>query len=177
MSETEFKKVYVEGYAMYTCVRKPKKAYDPTKSPTYCLDLIVTDTEAEKLTAEGLKRARTKVDEDTFKSKEYPEHPGLKVFALNRRQFKADGTEKKPPVVVDSVGNPLPHNVLIGNGSKVVACIHPYSGTYKSKPYTGHELLGIQVLELVPYEVKDHDLGFRAQDGYKAGSSEDESPF
>ncbi len=69
----EFKKVIVEGIAMYAAVHAPKKAFTEGEPPLYSLDLIVDDTNAQILLNEGLKPAKTIIDEDTKKLKEYKE--------------------------------------------------------------------------------------------------------
>jgi len=149
----EYKKVIVEGIAMYASVHKPKKPYTDGDIPAYTLDLIVSDSEAEKLLAEGLKVSKVKVDEDTKKPKEYSTHPGMKVFQFRRKTQKSDGTMKAPLQVLDSTGsNPVPPTTLIGNGSKVRVAVNPYTFNLKGKPTTAHELLGVQVLELVEYK-------------------------
>ncbi len=178
----EYKKVVVEGLMMYGSVHKPKKPYTDGDIPAYTLDLIVTDSEAEKLLAEGLKVSKVKVDEDTKKPKEYATHPGMKVFQFRRKTTKADGTIKSPLQVVDSEGKAIPHTILIGNGSKVRVAVNPYSFNLKGKLTTGHELLGVQVLDLVEYKSNKPISTFEpVKGGFVAPKEEkghsDEDPF
>ena len=171
MTKQEFKKIVVEGIAMYASVHTPKKAYTEGESPAYSLDLIVDEANAKTLTDEGLKPAKTMVDEDTKKLKEYAEHPGKKVFSLKRKTDKRDGSKRTALTVVDSDTNAIPPNVLIGNGSKVRVMVNPYTMTIKGKEITGSVLLGVQVLELVPYaSAGTSDSGFSKTQGFKVGS-------
>ncbi len=171
--KSTFKKIEVEGIAMYASVHCPKKAYTEGESPAYSLDLIVDEANAKKLTDEGLKPAKTVVDEDTKKPKEYAEHPGLKVFRLQRKTDKRDGTKRTPLTVVDSDTNALPPTILVGNGSKVRVMVNPYTMTIKGREITGSVLLGVQVLELVAYTGTggSTETGFSKTSGFKVGSS------
>lgn len=190
----EYKKVLVEGIAMYASVHKPKKAFTDGDIPAYTLELLLTEEEASKLEAEGLKRTKVKVDEDTKKPKEYDDYPGLKVFTLRRKTHKRGeapglfGEAKTPLTVVDSNNNPLPSSILVGNGSKVRVSVNPYTMTIKGKEITGHDLLGVQILELVRYAGKSEGNksqfepvkgGFTVTNEEKAQteSKQDEDPF
>ena len=164
---SKFKVLEVTGVAMYACVHKAKKGFSPDDIPTWCLDLVVSDETAKLLLEEGLKPAKVKIDEDTKKNKEYAEYPGQKVFAFRRRTHKNDGTEKTPPEVVDSETNRIPPNILIGNGSRVVVHVNPYTCNVKGKDIVCCELLGIQVLELVEY--RPHG-SFTPKSGFKVSS-------
>lgn len=183
-----FRKVVVEGIAMYASVHAPKKGYSEEDAPQYTLDLIVDDTTAETLFAEGLKVAKKKLDEDTKIPKVYDSHPGMKVFNFRRKTTKKDGEVLAPPEVVDSSLRPVPKTTLIGNGSKVRVSINPYTTTIKGKEVTGHTLLGVQVLELVPYVANIRPSNFSKTTGFtvpseaaftdvNVSSNEDENPF
>lgn len=182
LKKKEFKKVYVEGIAMYASVHKPKKGFTDKDVPQYCLDLIVDKANAKKLLDEGLKVAKYKVDEDTKKPKRYESHPTSDVFNLRKKTIKADGSEATPPQVVDSNLNPIPPTTLIGNGSKVLVSISPYTiAAYGTK---SHTLLGVQVLDLVPYTSNSEgsSAGFKPKDGFTVDttvstSDNDEMPF
>ena len=156
----EYKKVIVEGIAMYASVHKPKKPYAEGDIPAYTLDLILTDEEAAKLEAHGLKRSKVKVDEDTKKPKEYATHPGMKVFQFRRKTHKRGeapglwGEARATLRVVDAQNSPVPSNVLVGNGSTVRVSVNPYTMNIKGKEITGHDLLAVQVLKLVKYKVR-----------------------
>jgi hypothetical protein len=159
----KFKIVNVEGIAMYAHVHTPQKAFNPEECPLYKLDLVVDDKTAKVLTAEGLKVSKVKVDEDTLKPKVYSDYPELKVFTFKRKTEKRDGTKKEAPEVLDSDMNPIPSTTLVGNGSRVCVSISPYTVNVKGKDITGAELLGVQVLELVPFEKRDN--GFKRHTG------------
>lgn len=163
----KFKKLIVEGEAMYASVHTPKKPYKDGDTPCYTLDLIVDEETASQLKAVGLKVAKVKIDEDTKKPKEYDSHPGMPVFAFRRKITKSDGSPRSAPEVVDSELNPIPKETLIGNGSKVRCSVNyfTYLDEHK-KQVTGHLLLGVQVLELVPYE-GNTGSGFEKTSGFK----------
>lgn len=161
----EYKKVVVEGLAMYASVHKPKKPFTEGMIPAYTLDLVVTDDQAKILEDEGLSVATKKSLEtvrgrevEVFLPREYPEYPGQKVFRLTRKTHKKGeapgmfGEARSPLVVNDSQNNPIPSNILLGNGSKVRVVVNPWTFNVKGKDITGHDLLEVQVLELVPYE-------------------------
>lgn len=161
--QKEFKKVVVEGIAMYPSVHVPKKAYMEGEAPQYTLDLIVDETNAKILLDAGLKPAKVKIDEDTKKPKEYAEHPGKKVFALKRKTQTRDGKLITALRVIDADTNVVPPTILVGNGSKVRVSVNPYTVTFKGKEVNGHQLLGVQILELVEYTggggTRDDGLG------------------
>lgn len=181
MSKQEFKKVIVEGIAMYPSVHTPRKAYTEGEPPVYTLDLVVDDETAKILTAEGLKPAKTIVDENTKKLKEYSDYAGKKVFIFKRKTVKKDGKSMSPLRVVDSELNPISQEVLIGNGSRVKVSINPFSGTYQGKTYTSHNLMGVQVLELKEYQKLDDGLaktkGYVTKTQEVIAEDNDESPF
>ncbi len=170
-TKKEFKKVIVEGIAMYASVHKPKKPYNEGDIPAYTLDLIVTDEEAAKLTAEGLKVSKVKIDEDTKKPKEYATHPGMKVFQFRRKTMKFDGTPNSPLQVVDSQNNTIPGTTNVGNGSKIRVSVNPYKNNFGT---TSHTLLGVQVLELVEYKSANTGSSFEpVKGGFVADSKPD----
>lgn len=170
----EFKVVTVTGIAMYASVHKPKKPYTDGDIPAYQVDLLLTDEEAAKLEAEGLVRAKVKIDEDTKKPKEYAEYPGLKVFALKRKTHRRGeapgefGEALKPLHVEDSQGNPLSPSIAVGNGSKVRVAVNPYTMNIKGRQITGHTMLGVQVLELVEYKTEKQALFSPVKGGFVA---------
>lgn len=174
MTEKKVNKLEVEGTAMYASVHKPKKAYNPGDPPIWSLDLIV-DQETEKtLKAAGLTHSKVKVDEDTMKAKEYASHPGQKVYSFKKKSSytDAEGNEvkSKPVVVVDSAGNTIPESILIGNGSKVSVSIWPTTFKNKTgKSITTARLIGVQVLDLVPYESTPM---FKKREGFTVQASQ-----
>lgn len=171
----EFKKVIVEGIAMYAMVHTPKKPYNPKDKPQYSIDLVVDEENAQKLLSEGLKVAKIKIDEDTKKPKEYPQYPGMKVFNLRRQIAKKDGTPISALEVVDSQCNKIPSTILVGNGSKVRVSVNPYKTQFNGKETTSHMLLGVQVLELVPY-TGNSGSGLEKTTGFTVQSSDDNTP-
>ena len=73
-------------------------------------------------------------------------------------------------MVVDADLNPVPTDVLIGNGSEVVVSFQPIH--YKKLKKWGVELLGVQVLEL-----NEYSPGADPMADFKAAASGSESAF
>jgi hypothetical protein len=73
-------------------------------------------------------------------------------------------------IVVDADLNPVPTDVLIGNGSEVVVSFQPIH--YKKLKKWGVDLLGVQVLNLVEYSP-----GADPMADFKAAASGSESAF
>ena len=73
-------------------------------------------------------------------------------------------------MVVDADLNPVPTDVLIGNGSEVVVSFQPIH--YKKLKKWGVELLGVQVLEL-----NEYSPGADPMTDFKAAASGSESAF
>jgi hypothetical protein len=158
----EFRRVIVEGIAMYASVHTPRKAYTEGEPDQYQLDLIVDDENAELLTREGLKPANKKVNDMTKIPKEYPGFEGMKVFSLKRKTLKKDKTPMGPLSVTDADTNPIPPSILIGNGSKVRVSLNPYT----VRGLTGAVLLGVQVIELVEFIQTPRDNGLIKTQGF-----------
>lgn len=167
-----FRKILVEGIAMYASVHSPKKAFDKTKPSQYSVDLIVSPEQEALLLAEGLKPTKVKVDEDNKKPKEYSTHPGLKVFTFSRSSIKknrdtGESEPNTPPQVVDSQTVPIPSSILVGNGSKVILEINPYTYASGAGYHGGTKatLLAMQVLDLVEY-VSENTTAFTKTTGF-----------
>lgn len=164
-SKKPYVKLYVTGKAMYPKVHSPQAGLNKEEPPTYSLDLIVDKKTSELLKSHGLKQATQKVDELSRKLKSYPEHPG-DVYTLRRKTKTKDGKDVSPLVVLDGDLNTIPPSVLIGNGSLVQVEINPYKTvTPAGVPVQGCALLGVQVLELVPYESGKGVSGFTKKPG------------
>lgn len=78
---------------------------------------------------------------------------GLWQIGFTRRTTWPDGSPQAPPVVEDAGGNPWPADLQIGNGSLVrVACSWWIKrGSAERPPGIGLDLLGVRVLNHVPY--------------------------
>lgn len=167
----EFKVLEVEGIAMYPHVHKPvSNKYKPSDPPTYKLDLIVEKDVEKLLKAEGLTPTKKEVkdlENDTVSKipKEYPGFEGKKVFTFYRKTVKKDGSPNSALPVVDSQNHEIPANILIGNGSRIVVSINPWTMQGKEGLVHGSNLLAVQVLELVPYTAAEQKLSFKPRDG------------
>jgi hypothetical protein len=87
----------------------------------------------------------------------------------NRETGERDETENTI-MVVDADLNPVPTDVLIGNGSEVVVSFQPIH--YKKLKKWGVELLGVQVIEL-----NEYSPGADPMADFKAAASGSESAF
>jgi len=122
----------VQGKAYWASVQAPNDKFPP---PRYTLDLVVDEETAAKLRAEGLK-----VEEK--------EGQGL-TLKVKRNQFRKDGTLNRKPNVVDSAKQPFED--LIGNGSLVNVQYNAYDWAFGGKKGRSADLVGVQVLEHVPF--------------------------
>lgn len=111
----------------------PKNDFEDV--PSWKIDLIVDDKEKERLEGLGLKGKATDANRFTFKQK----------------AVRKDGTENRPPNVVDAGKNPWPDDTLIGNGSKVKVAFTTYEHQMSKQYGLGKGLNAVQVLDLVPY--------------------------
>lgn len=130
--------IIFEGKAYYAMVHSPSKDKKQYK---------VTIGNLNKETKDTLKKngiiIRTEGDEDK------PRYTWGSTVTLSN---------KLKPRVVDAKKNPIPANVLIGNGSTVRVIGKPYTVNFtdaetgKDGKYTGLNLLALQILDLVKYE-------------------------
>lgn len=147
------KSVIFEGKALWASVQHPNTKFEPR----WCVDLVVSDAEAKKAAEIGLK---------------IHEKNGEKLLKFTRKVHRRDGTENRPPIVVDASKNPT--DVLIGNGSKVKVQVRPFE--YRSRQTGGMmvsaDLTAVQVLELVEF---GDGVSFDVEDGFvdELKSSED----
>ena len=125
----------LEGLAQYAFLHEPDRG-NPKKriAPSYKIDLMLTDdAQIEKAKALHL---------NVKPSNEKIPHPYTTI-----RSKVAEG--RNGPRVIDSQKNPIPSNILIGNGSKVRVRFftYDYDGEYHAAI-----LQEVQVIELVRYE-------------------------
>lgn len=167
-------KVKVDGVAMYASVHTPNQ-----HTGVFSVDLIVDDATSKKLQAVGLSPAKDKTG--AKRSYEDVGHAG-DVFRFKRKLQTASGTKLSPPKVVDSVGNDIPSNILIGNGSKVrvYGTAYEYNAPGKGKGIAAG-LNTLQVIDLVKVEFIDRVDGGFTVDASAAPTpkdlSEDEDVF
>ena len=128
------KTMKVRGIANWASVQAPNTTFEPV----YQVDLTVSEESAAGLKNEGLNVK--KVGEDF-------------VYKFKRKQFKADGTENKKPVVV--LADKTPFDGLIGNGSEVIVQFSTYEWKNKFGSGISADLQGVQVLNLVEYRAGD----------------------
>lgn len=148
----------IEGKAMWASVLAPNTTFEPM----YQIDLVIEDDQVKEAEKQGLKVKKT--DDGN-------------VVRFRRKQFRKDGQENRPPVVVDARKQPVTE--LIGNGSYVKVQFNVYEWSNKFGSGTGADLQGVQVIDLVPFtgqdggefEVEDDGSEFEADSKPAAKSS------
>ncbi len=146
--ETQSKEIELTGTLFYASVHKPQKAQEEGKKDMYNLNLVLEGKDLE--TAENLNLpVRTKEG-----------IPG---------KFLTTASEYKP-VVVDSKGNDIPSDILIGNGSQgiVKGVVYTYKPRKKDQTGVGLGLRGVQIISLV--EFKKTPL-FESREGFTVTTS------
>lgn len=128
----------IKGKSMWASVLAPNTKY----TPQWEIDLILTQEQVPQVEKLGLKVKKTD-DGPTVKFKR----------AVDRK----DGEKNEPPVVVDADKNPF--RQLIGNGSDVIVQFHVWETQNQYGKFTGADLQGVQVINLIPVE------GARVPDG------------
>lgn len=126
------KLMLVKGKAMWAHVQTPDDRFPPAK---YSITVEVDDDQAKELRDTGL---RVKKENDK------------NIFKVKRNVLKVDGSEAGKPNVVDAATEPF--NDLIGNGSEVIVQIRPYEYSNNFGSGMSADLVGVQVVDLVPYE-------------------------
>lgn len=122
----------VQGKAFWASVQSPNEKFPP---PKYTIDLVVDEETAEKLRAEGLNVVNREGQGLTLKAK--------------RNQFRKDGTLNTKPNIVDA--NKEKFEDLVGNGSIINLQYNAYDWEFAGKTGRSADLVGVQILELVPY--------------------------
>lgn len=131
----------VKGIAKWAHIQKPDDRFPPAK---YSITLEVEDDTAKELRDAGL---RVKKENDK------------NVFKVKRNVLRVDGTEAGQPAVVDAKTEPF--NDLIGNGSEVIVQIRPYEYNNNFGSGVSADLVGVQVVTLVPYEGDGGGMEFK----------------
>lgn len=164
-SKSDLVHIEFEGTVDYARVHEPN--FTNSKKGTYSLSLVLD-------TPEQLKRikkimADNNLSEMVFNPKTKKEQPRLKdrgdgTFTLDVKRDAVNAQGKEAIIdVVDAKGNPIPKNILIGNGSKAVVSMFVYQGEEGGVL----RLSGIQVLDLKPF----NRTKFKPRDGFTVGSS------
>lgn len=141
MDNEPIKSEILEGIAQYAFLHAPDKGNPKHRiPPSYKIDLMLVDeAEVKKAEAQGLNIK----DADT-------KHPHN--FVSIRSKVKEG---RKPPRVIDSQRNPVPKEILVGNGSKVRVRYIPYHyGEGEVTPI----LQEVQVISLVEYKPTDGEI-------------------
>lgn len=136
--------IYLSGTAMWPKLKTPDTKFDV--EGVYNLDLILDEASRKKFKEAGIRvEMRETPDGEKF----------VKLKRQHKKLIKGDVKTLGPPKVLDSEGNTLADNILIGNGSKVTCKVAVFD-TMKGK---GHTLEAVRVDELVVYEKHDEAEG------------------
>jgi len=107
-----------------------------TYEPVYTVNLVITDDDADRLRSEGIKV----VDKE--------EGP---TVVIKRKVNGPNGMVRKAPKLIDRNREDL--NCKIGNGSKVKVQYKPWEVERQGTVYKGLDFQGMQVLDLITYNV------------------------
>lgn len=154
----------ISGTAKWAKLEVPSNNFDPEKKQ-WSLDVCNLDEDNLKV-AKSQKMSIKNADDDRGD-----------YVTIKRNQIGPKAQEQSKPRLIDSKMNDM-SGTNVGNGSKVNASFRTFE--YKRGPVAGKngfELVGVQVVELVPYEGGPDSVSSDFQsvdDGYV---SEDSIPF
>tara|TARA_R100000781_G_scaffold105715_1_gene69545 strand:+ start:401 stop:958 length:558 start_codon:yes stop_codon:yes gene_type:complete len=99
------------------------------------------------------------------------------IVNLKRRRYKADGTENKPPRVVDGSNTEIDATNL-GNGSKGSVKLYQYAYDVAGRTGISSSLLAVQVADYVSYQSEEDFEPITVEEPTKRPSKKDkeESP-
>ena len=122
---------------------------DTKYKPCWWTTLVISREEAAKLIELGLKKQVRKIDslKDPEKA-EYGEYE-IKFVQYEEKRGKIKGNNQKPDVV-DADNEPFED--ILGNGSTVIVKFDVFKWNNNFGSGVGANLLGVKVIELVPYE-------------------------
>lgn len=152
----------VKGKAEFASVHQPNTRF----SPQYCIDVIVDDESAKILEGQGLTVKRNATDKNG--------RVRGNVFKCKRNAYRKDGTANRKPNIVGPDGK-TPFEELIGNGSTVNVQYNPYEWEFAGKKGTSADLVGVQIVEHVPYRGMESE--FEAAEGNANPASDTPSEF
>lgn len=128
--------IYLSGTAMWPKLKTPDTKFDT--EGIFSLDLILDDASIAKFKASGIRvDLRTDAEGKKF----------VKIKRNNKKLIKGEVKTLGPPKVLDKEGQPLPENIIVGNGSKVTCKVAVFD-TMKGK---GHTLEAVRVDDLIQY--------------------------
>lgn len=193
MSETKPKLITPVGLAKWAWLNKPKAPYqgDADKGSKYMIDVVfdAADPKWRELAlfvqSEGEKMRLQYKTADKLAKAKFPAKADVdeadRPTGLYSVTFKTG--EKYPPRVFDRFGEPIPENVIVGNGSKVRV-------SYNINYYDGFGgginlyLSAVQVIDLVEYKGRGAGAyGFEVETAQQSAAGgpppqgEDDLPF
>ena len=122
----------IEGIAYWASVTSPNTTYEPV----FIVNVVIYDNDEDRLRYEGIKV----VDKE--------EGP---TVVIKRKVNGPNGMIRKAPKLIDRNRESL--NCKIGNGSKVKVQYKPWEVERQGKTYKGLDFQGMQVINLVSYNV------------------------
>jgi len=175
-SKSDFQNFQFTGIIDYARVHEP--SFVNSKTGQYSLSLKLENKEQVNKFLDLMKQHN--VSESVFNPKTKKEQPRLKdngdgTFSVALKRDAVNSQNKTATIdVVDSKGNPIPKNILIGNGS--TATVHGF--VYQGEDGGIMRLSGIQVINLIPFtksKFKSLSSGFVVSSTLDSSSSiEDE---
>jgi len=160
----------VNGTVYWASVHEPNTQFEHKWSA----DLFVTEVDNQALRDLGLEPKLVRLTR-AGKISHTDHEVGDEYFQFKRNLTRRSGEENKPPRVVDSSNQPVPADVLVGNGSEVNIAYSTYEWNVGGNKGVSADLAGLQVLDLVEYIV---DSGFTEVSGYTAPAPvEEDDPF
>jgi len=148
----------IKGSAYWTKIfGEPVEGYDPSEKE-WTIDVTVDDNARDVLTQLGLEG---KINSPTHKrngdERPKPHDSGEDYITFVRKGVKQDGEPAKPIRVIDKHRRDWNPEDKLGNGTVVAVSFAVNEGEYRGKPWRKPGILGVMVLDHVPYESDDFD--------------------
>ena len=153
----------ISGKAYWASIASPNTTFD--EDGVWTVDVCQLDASTKKFVKGiGLPIKNKGDDREDF-------------VTVKRKVRRKGGGVNRSPNLVDSDLKPM-YNTLIGNGSKVNVRFNTYEWEFGGKSGTSADLVGVQVVELVPYGTDGtaEEKAFEAVSGGYS-SSEEDIPF
>ena len=138
-----------KGIAEWAFINSLDKKYEQWR-----ITVKLTKEEAQKLKNVGIKVKETVDDNDQI----------IRSYKFTRKLKRAKGGGVNPqPMCVDPAKNKF--DGIIGNGSEVIVLHKPYKWDNKFGSGIGTDLVGVQIVNLIPYENQETVGGKSLDDG------------
>ena len=174
--EQERMNVILEGKVYYSCIHKPDLSGQKKfgSRPLYKTSMVLDDANKEKA-----KRFGIKIHEE---NESIPgEHVIIKRKYTEKNEKDGKTVEDVKPQVVDTAQNPIPEEILVGNGSTATVKFGTYWYDSAPKHGVGTVLFKMQVTELEVYnpdtsvdkDLRNDEDGFNINDVLAGNTAEE----